>query len=303
MINFEKINPGKREQYLPYLRHAAHRGCFCSFGNLCMWGTQHGAIIGDHLVLFSQFDGKSMYPFPIGKGNAKPALDAVLADAEERGIPCRITGMTKAEEELLEQYYPGRFQFHYARDSFDYVYDINDLAELKGRKYQHKRNHMHRFEDAYPNYQVKPLDETTLPACRELTDTWYARRALENPDEDLSAECAALEIAYQNYRELNMEGLVLYADGQAVAMTIASWLGDEMLDVHFEKAYADIPGAYTAINREFARYIREKYPQVKFLNREEDTGSPGLRQAKMSYNPHHMVEKCWALPTEAEANG
>ena len=72
------------------------------------------------------------------------------------------------------------------------------------------------------------------------------------------------------------------------------------MDVHFEKGDADYPGAYAVINREFARYLREKYPELKYLNREDDMGKAGLRKAKLSYNPHHMVEKCWAHMTVEE---
>ena len=53
-------------------------------------------------------------------------------------------------------------------------------------------------------------------------------------------------------------------------------------------------GAYAIINYEFARYLREKYPDIRFLDREEDMGIEGLRIAKERYFPHHMVEKCWA---------
>lgn len=300
MINFQRILPEQREQYAPYLRYAAHRGCFCSFGNLCMWGEQNATVLGDHLVLFSQFNGKTMYPFPIGHGDVNPALDAILADARERGLVCRITCMTEAEGALLEKYYPGQFSLHFDRDSFDYVYDIHDLAELKGRKFQQKRNHLHRFEEAYPGFIVQPMSDATLPDFRKMAEQWYALRSEENPDEDLGGERLALERAFASYRELGMEGLVLYAEGQPVAMTMGSWLGEEVLDVHFEKAFPHIQGAYAAINREFAKYIREKHPQIKYLNREEDTGSPGLRQAKLSYHPHHMVEKCWAMPATEE---
>jgi hypothetical protein len=86
----------------------------------------------------------------------------------------------------------------------------------------------------------------------------------------------------------------MYVDNQAVAMTMGSFLSGDTVDVHFEKADRDYPGAYAVINRAFARRIREEYPDVKFLNREEDMGLEGLRKAKLSYYPHHMVEKCWA---------
>lgn len=295
MINFQKLDPTDAQRYRPYLRHAAHRGCAYDFANLFMWGRQRGAFVGDNLVIFSHFNGHTLYPFPIGEADPKPALDAIIADARERGIPCRVTGLTEKEKGILEEYYPGQFQFYCDRASFDYVYDINDLADLKGRKYQQKRNHLHRFEDACPDFYVKPLDATTLPVCRNMTDNWYYRRAMENPHEDLQMEQNALRRAYRYYGELGMEGLVLYAGGQVAAVTMASFLSEDTMDVHFEKAITDIPGAYAAINREFARYIRAKYPQVKFLNREDDTGSAGLRKAKLSYHPHHMVEKCWGL--------
>ena len=300
MIPFQKINSQDAALYRSYLRSATHRGSAYSFANLVMWGRQRGCIVGDQLALFSHFSGRSVYPFPAGQGQWKPLLDAIIADSRERGIPCRFYGLMEPERELLESLYPGQFRYHCDRDGFDYVYDINDLADLKGRKYQQKRNHLHRFEEAFPDYSVRPLDEATLPMCQNMTDNWYYLRSLENPHEDLQMERTALSRAYRYFDQLGMEGLVLYAGGQIAAMTMASFLSEDTMDVHFEKAMPHIPGAYTAINREFARYIRAKYPQVKYLNREDDTGSAGLRKAKLSYHPHHMVERCWALLTVEE---
>lgn len=300
MINFQKLNPNDAALYRNYLRHATHRGCAFDFANLFMWGRQCAAFVDDHLLFFSHFNGHTLYPFPIGPSDPKQSLDAIISDAHERGIPCRITGLTEKEKAVLEEYYPGQFRFYFDRDSFDYVYDINDLADLKGRRYQQKRNHLHRFEDACPDFYTRPLDEATLPACRNMTDNWYRQRAMDNPHEDLQMEQNALRRAYSHYDALGMEGLVLYAGGQIVAMTMGSFLNEDTVDVHFEKAVTDIPGAYAAINREFARHIRSKYPHVKFLNREDDTGSAGLRKAKLSYHPHHMVEKSWALLNSEE---
>mgnify|MGYP002512562797 CR=1 FL=1 len=63
-------------------------------------------------------------------------------------------------------------------------------------------------------------------------------------------------------------------------------------------ARAEADTAYTVINCEFARYLRAKYPEIQFLNREDDMGLEGLRKAKLSYLPDHMVEKHWAYLKE-----
>lgn len=302
MIDFQRFDLSKRTEYESYLRHGAHRGAGFSFANLCMWGHQRCAVLDGYLVIFSHFSGHTMYPFPAGEGEVKPILDAILADAKERGIPCRITGLSGEDKELLERLYPGAFRFHCDRDSFDYVYDIGDLADLRGKKFQPKRNHVNRFLADYPDAYVKPLDELTLPECMAFTKKWYERRHADDPMADLQMERMALDRAYRNFRELGMEGLVLYADGKVVAMTMGSFLSGDTVDVHFEKADADYATAYAVINRAFARYLREKYPEVRFLNREDDVGSPGLRKAKLSYQPHHMVEKCWAHYAGEEFN-
>ena len=302
MIHFHKLEPHTKEQLQPYLIHGAHRGCSYGFTNLYLWGRQRYAIIQDHLVLFSHFDGHSMYPFPMGDGDAKPVLDAIIADSHERGIPCRITGLTGREMDYLQQTYPEKFRYHCDRDSFDYVYDINDLADLRGKKFQQKRNHVNKFQATYPDWEIRPLDESNLSQCQALTDQWYRRRLEEDPHLDLLMEQEALRRAYAHYRELDLIGLALYVEGRMVAMTIGSPLSEDTMDIHFEKADVDVPGAYAAISRAFARYIRESFPHIQFLNREDDTGKPGLRQAKLSYNPHHMVEKCWGLLLEEECD-
>jgi hypothetical protein len=111
-------------------------------------------------------------------------------------------------------------------------------------------------------------------------------------------EQVALEKALRDYRELEMEGIVLRGGGEILAFTLASRLSEDTFDVHFEKARGDVQGAYPAINCEFARYIREKHPEVRYLDREEDMGLEGLRRAKQSYYPHHMVKKYWACLLE-----
>ena len=296
MIQFERLSIEQKPEIDALLRHASHRGCAFSFANLYIWGRQCAARVGDDLLLFSHFGGKTLYPYPVCPGDPRPALDALMADAKERGIPFRLTGLNRLDTEHLQQWYPDQFVFHCGRDGHDYVYAIEDLAELKGKRFQPKRNHINRFLAEYPDARILPLTDETLPDAKALADRWHQRRTEE---EDAGMELAALNRAFAHWHELGMEGLVLYVGSQVVAMTMGSRLSDNTFDVHFEKADLDYQGAYAVITRAFARPIREKYPEVRFLNREEDMGIEGLRKAKLSYHPHHMVEKCWAhLVTE-----
>jgi hypothetical protein len=297
MIPFERLDPAHKGEYDPLLRRSSHRGCTFSFANLYIWGRQSVAKVGEDLLIFSHYAGRTMYPYPVCAGDPRPALDALMADARERGIPFRLSGLNREDVEHLQSWYPDQFVFHCGRGGHDYVYAIDDLADLKGKKYQPKRNHVNRFLAAYPDVRILPLTEETLPDARALADRWHARRT---PEEDAGMELAALNRAFSHWQELELEGLVMYVGEQVVAMTMGSRLDEQTVDVHFEKADVDYPGAYAVINRAFARHIREKYPEVKFLNREDDMGIEGLRKAKLSYYPHHMVEKCWAHLTTEE---
>lgn len=298
MIDFQRLPPVQREQYNDLLFSCPERGCEYSFSNLFLWGHQKVAFLHDCAVIFSHFHGKSVYPYPIGNGDKKAAIEAILQDAEERGIPCRITGITPADRTELEQLFPGRFLICPNRENFDYVYDIHDLADLRGRKFQSKRNHFNRFCTGHPDHQVIPVTSDILPAIQVFVENWYVRRRETDPQGDYLLENLAMARMFNHWDELDMEGIALMDGGELLAVSVASRLSEDTFDVHFEKAREDVPGAYNAINCQFARYLRLKYPDVKFLNREDDMGLEGLRTAKLSYRPHHMVEKSWAYLQE-----
>lgn len=294
MIEFKPITLEDKTTFEHYLLDGKERGCEYAFVNLYLWGRQKAAVLHNHIVLFSQFDRRTIYPYPIGSGDKKAVLDAIIEDARKRGIPCRITGLTSEGKQTLKNLYPDRFRFHCDRNGYDYVYAIDDLADLPGKKFQRKRNHNSQFRKAYPDYTVEPLNEDNLPRVRQMMDKWYEDRLQENPDSDYHMEQIAISKALRQYRELGMEGLVLLDNEDVLAVTLGSRVSHDTFDVHFEKARWDVNGAYTVINYEFARYIREKYPEIQFLNREDDMGIEGLRIAKQRYYPHHMIEKYWA---------
>lgn len=300
MIDFQKVTPADAPKLKQHLLSCNPRSCEYSFVNLSIWGRQRFAFLEGFLVLFSQFDRRSIYPFPLGQGNLKPVLDALIQDARERGLLFRLSTMTHQDCELLESLYPGQFQFHEDRDFCDYVYRIEDLASLKGKRYQSKRNFANRFRLSHPDCLTLPLNERTEAAAWDMLQTWFSQRAVTDPLADFHLEKRALERAFAHRETLGLEGMVLIENGKVLAMTMGSFLSENTFDIHFEKALEGIDGAYAAINQAFAIHLQEAYPQLQFLNREDDMGIPGLRKAKLSYHPHHLAEKHWAKLWEEE---
>lgn len=294
MLDFQAFDLAQKEKYDKFLMHCDKSSCEYSFANLYLWGRQRAVFHGENLAFFSQFNRQSVYLFPVGSEDLKPTLDAVIADSKARGIPCRLTSLSQDDCALLERLYPGQFRYHFDRDSFDYIYAIEDLCTLKGRKFQRKRNHLNRFRQNHPDCVAQPITEENLPLVGELLRRWYTTRRAQDATADFHMEQAAIRKAIRDRDALNMESLVLLENGQAIAVTLGSRLNETTFDIHFEKAREDIDDAYTAINQAFAQYLMEKHPEVKWLNREDDLGIEGLRKAKMSYCPDHMVEKSWA---------
>lgn len=300
MIPFEKITTSHKNQLCEYLLSMRKQCCEYSFANLYLWGRKRVAELEGFLLIQAQFDRKTVYLYPVGEGNIKAALDAIIHDAAARGIPCCLAALTEAECRQVEALYPGAFQIYCDRDSYDYIYTIDDLADLRGRKFQKKRNHLNRFEQEHPDAQILPLDAKTLEKAHLLARKWYDERTATDPSGDYHLEKIALERAFTHYSEVGMEGVVLMEQDQIMAFAMGSRLNRDTFDIHFEKALGASDGTYAAINRGFARYLRDKYLEVRWLNREDDMGIEGLRKAKLSYNPDHMVEKCWARLWEEE---
>ena len=294
MLDFKPLQLEQKEEFDRILQHRV-RGCAHSFVNLYLWGRQKAVVHRCNLAVFSQFGGRSMYLFPAGE-DIKPTVDALMNDAAERGIPFRLTGMVAEDCALLEELYPGRFRIHTDRDHFDYVYEVSDLAELKGRKYQKKRNHLNRFYQEHPDVQAVPMTEQMLPQVTDLVAQWYEKRLDADPTADFHMEKAAIRKALEHFTELGMVGMVLLEHGNILAMTMGSKIFPDVFDVNFEKAVD--PAAYPAINNAFAKYIMEYEPEIRYLNREDDMGLEGLRKAKLSYCPEKLLEKSWACLLE-----
>ena len=296
MIQFKKLDPANKAAYDEYLLNCGMRGCEYNFSNLYLWGRQRAAFIGESLVFFSQFNQRSVYLFPVCKGELKETIDAIIHDAHTRDIPCRLTSLRHEDCDLLEALYPDKFHFHHDRDLFDYIYNIEDLATLKGKKFQKKRNHLNKFKQLHPDYSLVPLTDQNTPQVEDMLQRWYKQKLEANPDGDYYMEQVAISRAMRHRAELDMEGLVLMDGEEILAMTLGSFLAENTFDVQFEKAIDET--AYVAMCNGFAGYLMDKYPHLRYLNREDDLGIEGLRKSKLAYNPVMLIEKHWACLKE-----
>ena len=297
MVTFQPVRLEDREWALPLLRKGNMRGCQYSFANIFAWGEiyhQRLARQGNYILIESGTDER-FYLYPCGEGDLKAAFEAIFQDSCAQGKPPCFWGITQEQKEEMERLFPGKFAFEPHDHTWDYLYNIEKLATLAGKKLHGKRNHINRFLAQNQDWRFEPLNPENILECREMNRLWRKAND-EKDDENMELESMALRRVFDHYEELEMEGGLLRVNGQVVAFTMGSRVSDDTFDVQFEKALTQVEGAYPMINREFARYIQEKYPDIVYLNREEDMGEEGLRKAKQSYYPDIWLEKYEARP-------
>jgi len=173
-----------------------------------------------------------------------------------------------------------------SREHFDYVYLRDDLVALAGNKYRSKRNHINQLFRSY-HFEYEVLGQHHIEECLKLQEKWCLLKRCEE-DLNLSSEWEAVREVLYHYNDLELTGGVVTVGKKVMAFTIGELLNDETAVVHIEKADPDIPGLYQIVNQQFCE---KAWEHVLYINREQDLGLSGLRVAKLSYYPHHFVEK------------
>ena len=290
MISFHKAEAADRAWAHEILKRCAYPGAEYAFSCMYLWSDYFGELgrAGERLTQHAPWRGREVYLYPAGTGDLREAIEAIRADAAERGNPMRLRSLTNETRVELEALYPGKFEFTTCRNSYDYIYTVEELSELHGKKLQSKRNHCHRFEAEHPDWRTELITADNIGCCRDMVKIWY-----ENHPEnyEIQSEKKAIARAFDHFEAIGMDGLMLWDGAQLLGFSMGARMNRTYYDVCFEKAYADVQGAYTMINREFSRMIAAKYPELEFLNREDDMGEPGLRKAKESYQPTLLLEK------------
>jgi hypothetical protein len=259
-----------------------------TFTNLFVWNRSEPVQLSrlDETVLLQRKrlrDSKTFLLPPLGKQHVTSVVKILKKlDLGNYQVP-PLYGLTPQESELLSE---EGVKVESDRDDWDYVYLTSDLADLLGDKYHPKRNLIARCLSKY-ECRYLSIGPSEINDCLQLQTEWCSLRSCSMVP-GLEAENTAIKTAFENYDYLGITGGVVYVDDKLQAFALAEKLNRDTAVVHFEKANPELEGLYQVINQWFCREALSKF---KFVNREQDLGVPGLRKAKGTYYPHHMVEK------------
>jgi len=296
LINWKELSLSDKELINSYYDREPVRNCEFTFANNILWKPfyeVHYAVVEDSLV-FKSGDGDLSVSFPIGAKDVKAAIDALAEWFYQKKLPFKLHLVSPQQFSILEELWPGRFLAEYNRDEADYVYEREKLVKLSGKSYHGKKNHCNKFKSLYPDWCYEPITDANVQECKEMAQKWW-RLNDDHEEGEKSEEIQVTMQALEQLGQLDLTGGLLRADGRVVAFAIGEPCGKDMFVVHFEKAFSDVPGAYSMINQQFAEHAMEGY---RYVNREDDAGSEGLRRAKLSYHPVFLMEM--GIVTEKE---
>ena len=306
MLEFKKITINDGALLKPYLKSEKQYACEFAFGNNVLWnvdGLLEYVITDGMLIYRLMYPDKNVYCIPDFRGNVKQILDIIEADARDCNRPYCMTYLSNEMVEEIKNIYPDRFEFNFDDAHSDYIYSVEKLSSLSGKKLHKKKNHWNFFFKNY-DYIYETISTENVEDCRKMKEKWFEMRfaAMESegdsPEErnSLLWESKTIDTALNHFEEFEFTGGLIRVKGEVLAFTLGEPVNDETFVVHFEKAYADINGLYTTINQQFVEH--ELLGKYKYVNREEDMGLTGLRKAKMSYYPEFLYEKWVAVPVK-----
>ncbi len=286
MLKFRDIRVEDKELFDRYKSEtSASEG---SFATLYIWDDYYRAQVADDgeffYYKFNVRDRIPSYYFPLGHGDPNVALDRLKEYCRANG---HIMAFRLVNEEQLQKLmaYPGaKFVANEERDCEDYVYPTEQMITLAGKKLHAKRNHINYFVENY-NYSYEEVDAAT--AVNECAPLMYELVSEKDHNQN-PFELSAMKKYFDNYSALGEKGAVIRVDGKIVAMSFGEAIKNDMALIQLEQARDEYRGAYQMINKLFCENAWSGYT---YVNREEDMGIDGLRQAKESYQPAFLVKK------------
>lgn len=239
--------------------------------------------VKDNIIIMSNIKNQIQFRPPSGE-KRKDLFNQVLSLAKKQDSIYPFGVIDSATKEWLSNIYP-KLEFNSKREYFDYVYLASDLAELPGSAYSKIRNRVNKFKRNY-TYEVEKISEENISEIQEFLKRWCLWKDCES-DPLLENEKKAILFSMAYYFNLGLSGIIIRIEEAIEAIAVYEAMNKDTAVVHYEKGSPDFDGIYKVINQETARILQKDF---KFINRESDMDIPGLRRAKMSYRPHHMIE-------------
>ena len=202
-----------------------------------------------------------------------------------------LTVYVESDEALFNSNLKVKLDIHTNEDDYDYIYLVENLANLSGNKYHKKKNHLNQFFKNYEGrYVISPIDTSNANDALTAARNWCIANGC-GETYDLCHEYNGIYRIlneWNAYSQKGLIGIVIYLDHTPVALTFGELIQNDTFLVHIEKAAADVMGAYTAINYSLANLVKE---QCIYVNREQDMGIEGIKKAKQSYHPITLIAK------------
>lgn len=289
MITFRELTLQDKAWMSRKIKEDDRKGCEFTFANNYIWRSVYQVEVvevHDCCIIKYKIEGDDYFAFPIGTGDKRQAIEALIEEAKEKGTRLYLDCLLEEEKRCLEEWFGGQFVVREVREGFDYIYTVEKLTNLAGKKLHGKRNHIARFKDNW-EWSYEPVTAENKLECLEMNRQWCDRQTCKW-NQDMEDEFCAVQEAIEHFGELDLVGGVLRANGDVVAFTIGEPLNSDTFVVHIEKAFSEIQGAYPMINQQFVAHECQGYT---YVNREEDAGVEGLRKAKLSYYPDILLEK------------
>ena len=308
-LAFHPLTLFDRETMQAVTLHSGRRNCNYTFANLVgwqFWYYTEVCVLENAVVLRYTFDGQRAYMVCTSEALSLELKEALFDDSNGDLTLIGLEDSQVAQLSTLNCQLSTNVEP--VRDQYNYIYRRTDLATLHGRHLDAKRNHIHRFRAEHPDFVYRPLTPKFFDECRRLTEIWQeekdaikreqsdacidsaereqARTEFKDASDTIDVEKQVMETIFSNWDALGMIGGSIFVDGRMVAFTYGSAVTTDTFDVCVEKADRHVEGAFAIINQQFAEHLPEQYV---YLNREEDMGIPGLRQAKLSYHPEILL--------------
>ena len=298
MLNFKNIDFKLKQTINKYYFLYGEGSCQHSFAaNFCLRHKYDDVFCEKDGVLYIGRNGLSddkyiVYLFPMCDRNnkilIKNAINELINDAEQFGKKVKFITITKRCKDILAELFSNEFEVIDCRENYEYIFKTEKIANLSGSAFQSKRNLIHKLEKEYEGGIVsKRIDNDDIEKIKYFYENWVDEKE-HGVIELFENEKKEFSIAIDNYEKLELEGIVIYINGEIAGFNFGSIINDTTYDGMIQKGNVSFNGIYELLNRETAKLILNK---CEYMNFEEDLGIEGLRSAKMHYQPDVLLEK------------